>query len=297
MRGRLLLLSTVLIAVALNASGCVVYRGEEPPPEPATLPLSAPLCSSFVSTTRYQHEGKDVPGASPRMEGAVADGIRQAGAVGPNGPQRALRIDVIENERSSLVMAFICGLTVFLVPAWAENEISVTASIVENTKTIARAEAHGSVKTVMEFFLVFALPFQDLSTGEKLIGRLVRCACADLAGRSPRPGDSTEVEPKADMEERPASPPPAAPDGAPLPLKKAETTSDAKPSPESKSAPSPAATQSPRAAPSSVAEPAKPSPAVSAPPKAEQPKSHFCGQCGRRFEGDGKFCPECGAPR
>jgi hypothetical protein len=90
---------------------------------------------------------------------------------------------------------------------------------------------------------------------------------------------------------------PAAPDGSALPLKKAETTSDAKPSPESKPAPSPATTQPPTAAPSSFAEPAKPSPAVSTPPKAEQPKPRFCGQCGKRFEGDGKFCPECGAPR
>jgi hypothetical protein len=260
--------------------------------------MGAPLCSSFVTMIRYQHEGNDMPSdANSRMEGAVADGIRQAGAVGPNGPQRALRIDVVNNERSNLIMAFICGLTVFLVPAWAENEISVTASIVENAKTIARAEAHGSVKTVMEFFLVFALPFQEFSMGEKLIGRLVRCACADLAGRSPRPGNSTEVEPKANVKEHPPSPPPAAPDGAALPLKKAETTSDAKPSPESKSAPSPAVTQPPTAAPNPVAEPAKPSPAASAPPKDEQPKPRFCGQCGKRFDGDGKFCPECGAPR
>jgi hypothetical protein len=277
MRGRLLLLSTVLIAVALNASGCVVYRGEEPPPEPATLPLSAPLCSSFVSTSRYQHEGKDVPGASSRMEGAVADGIRQAGAVSPNGPQRALRIDVINNERSSLVMAFICGLTVFLVPAWAENEISVTASIVENTKTIARAEAHGSVKTVMEFFLVFALPFQDISTGEKLIGRLVRCACADLAGRSPV-DEGTRAVSKANLKNQPSPPEPAA---------------VATPTVPSSTPPSSPAT-TPAPPPSSP-----PSSSTSATSPAAGPRKgdRFCGQCGARLEGEGRFCGQCGAPR
>jgi hypothetical protein len=103
----------------------------------------------------------------------------------------------------------------------------------------------------------------------------------DSPGQSPSPSTSTD---------RPVPPP-----------NEADAAADTKPIADLKAASSARATQPPSTtAPSAATEPKKPltsdAPSSATNP-SDLPKPRFCGQCGARFEGDGKFCAECGAKR
>lgn len=175
-----------LLCVALLPSGCVLYQGVEPPPDPATLPLGAPLCRSETHTYEYRVNGEHKPDLTRRTAKAAPTGTAIEGTriVGQRAPKdRVLEIAVVNSEQSSQALAILTGLTMFLFPLWGENTVTVSGRIVDDGRVLATAETRASVKAIFHLFLLFALPFNDYSIVPETVTALTRKVCADLAAQ------------------------------------------------------------------------------------------------------------------
>jgi hypothetical protein len=171
-----------LLALTLSTlSGCVTYHGSE---LPSSTPVAEPLARRATRTYAYQVNGKEISSDASGSLAAADRAVADAGALGPGAPEeRLLRVSVVNNEHSSFLLAYVSGLTIFLFPAWWENEITVTGTVLADTKVVRTAEAKGTVKTFLEFFFVFALPFNNWSATEETIKALTAKVCTDLAAK------------------------------------------------------------------------------------------------------------------
>ena len=177
-------LSLVVLALAVSSqTGCVIYRGVEPPPDPTDLPVQTARCGSALATYQYEHEGTPISKPSESIRDSALKAASESGLVDKalGADAKRLTLEVVNNEHSNLGLAFVCGFTFFLVPCPYENEITVTGKIMDGSTVAASATETASLKTIMEFFLVFALPFNNYSAPKETVRALTRSVCAELA--------------------------------------------------------------------------------------------------------------------
>jgi hypothetical protein len=196
-----------LLMPALCTNGCVVWQSEDPPTV-VEVGGNADVSAREIRY-RYEFEGtKQVAITNAREQGVkqqVKATLEEAGytvAEGSGAPR--IQVEVTNNEQGSKVLAVLCGLTLLIIPAYGENVITVKGSLWLDADKVATSEASAAVATVMQFFMIFALPFNDYDLTHDTIRRLTLKVVHDLKAKAQELAPQQSAPAPAEAEPAPA---------------------------------------------------------------------------------------------
>ena len=179
------------------ASGCASFRGGElaettpwpPVASPTKKSVSLVLAGGTVSVNGNPTD------ASPMMlqqwrekvEKTYADSSLFS-AVLPESAPADVRAEVHVSDigEGSMGLAFLCGFTMFIIPATAIDHFTMKTDFKNaNGDVLATIEKSDSSRLWMQLFLVFVMPFNwPPSVGEELFRDLSRATLADAHGKN-----------------------------------------------------------------------------------------------------------------
>lgn len=186
------LLTGLLAITLLSLTGCISYSQKQlaevrqwPPAEPQLQKRTAYL----------KVESQTLHNDAPRAGGFNASNLEQLLVSNYQSSERFERvttaqetsdlyvdITVRNNERSSLPLAFISGLTLMVIPATADNELSMETVFRDGAgKELGRIEKKETITTWMQLVFVFALPFNQSADG--ILQQLTQSTLEEAARR------------------------------------------------------------------------------------------------------------------
>ncbi len=184
-----------LVAVATLlafSTGCVMVRaGELPrvaPWPPAAAPSKKTVSLTVASGTNVIN---GAPAEVPPAIAAKRRELMQAEYVGSGlfstvvaeGQPADVRAEVLisEDGHASQALAFICGLTMFLVPARAEGRMTMQTTFKNSDgDVLAKLEKSETTTMWMQLFLIFAMPFnRPITVGNEAFEDLSRATLSE----------------------------------------------------------------------------------------------------------------------
>ena len=166
------LLSALLATSLLTLTGCISYTSgklTEVQPWP-------PTATSAAKPTAYlKVEGEYLYNDEPRAGGFNQAGLEQLilkqyqdsglfSRVTTSQQESDLyvRVQVSNHEQASTAAAFITGLTLFIIPGTASNQLSMQTEIMDGSgELLGSVEKQETITTWMQLLLIFALPFSE----------------------------------------------------------------------------------------------------------------------------------------
>lgn len=186
-------LFTGLLAIALlSLTGCISYSQKQL----AEVHQWPPAETQMPKRTAYlKVESQMLHNDAPRASGFNASNLEQLLVSNYQSSERFERvttaqetsdlyvdITVRNNERSNLPLAFISGLTLMVIPATADNELSMETVFRDGAgKELGRIEKKETITTWMQLVFVFALPFNQSADG--ILQQLTQSTLEEAARR------------------------------------------------------------------------------------------------------------------
>lgn len=173
--------TALLITSLLTLGGCISYTSGKL----AEVQPWPPTASSAAKPTAYlKVEGEYLYNDEPR-----AGGFNQAGleklilkqykdsglfsrvSTGQQKSDLYISVKVSNHETASTAAAFITGLTLFIIPGTASNQLNMQTEILNSSgDLIGSVEKQETITTWMQLLLVFALPFSEST--DNVLGQL-----------------------------------------------------------------------------------------------------------------------------
>jgi hypothetical protein len=73
-----------------------------------------------------------------------------------------ITVHVSNHERASMAAAFLTGLTLFIIPSTASNELNMQTEFRDGSgKLLGSVDKHETITTWMQLLLIFVLPFSE----------------------------------------------------------------------------------------------------------------------------------------
>jgi hypothetical protein len=174
----------VLIIATISLQGCISFQGD-PLPRNETVGDIEALAGDYEFVYRFRHyhgddhEHSDIE--ADTLDFVVEKTLKRIGAIDSySGNKGILQIKVVQEEDFNSVFGFISGITLFIIPCYGEDHLTLTATYTEAGKVIHKTSVSSSVSTLYEFFLLFAMPFTDGYEIEKNTRYLTEEACYQL---------------------------------------------------------------------------------------------------------------------
>jgi hypothetical protein len=160
---------TLLLPALLCCAGCAAFRGaDSKTPWPPTAGASKKSLSLVVASsgTMNGKPAEPLPAMTTKWREYAHDAYQESGlfsAVVPEGAPADLRAEIqVKDEGSgSFFGAFICGFTMFLIPATGQDRFTLHTEF-KNAQgdVLATVEKSDTVTLWMQTFLVFVAPFK-----------------------------------------------------------------------------------------------------------------------------------------
>ncbi len=162
----------LLTGCLLLLAGCISYSNHElaqveqwPPAAPAQHKPTAYLKidSQYLMNDEQQAGGFNQAG----LEKLVLQQYQSSGRFSrvTSAQQTSdlyVSVHVSNHERGSFAAAFITGLTLFIIPSTASNELTMQTVFKDASgKVLGSVEKRESITTWMQLLLIFALPFNQ----------------------------------------------------------------------------------------------------------------------------------------
>jgi hypothetical protein len=194
----------VLLALA---TGCVSVRGSDVPAQPRDK-LAAPAGPVAAS---YQLEWFTFGSAKPQMAATMLEDVfvneaRNSGLFSsltaePAPYQIKVTVKNTGNLAVALITAVFSGLTLTILPGYARDNYEMIVTVTHQNAVLKEYRLNDHVTTVTQFFLVFAMPFNDRRGAPKAVLRnmtwgILRQIAADKILSAAAP--ATETPPPVD---------------------------------------------------------------------------------------------------
>jgi hypothetical protein len=166
-------LFTALLATSLlTLTGCISYTSGKL----AEVQPWPPAASAAAKPTVYlKVEGEYLYNDEPRAGGFNQAGLEQLilkqyqdsglfSRVTTSQQESDLyvRVQVRNHEQASSAAAFITGLTLFIIPGTASNELNMQTEFMDGSgELVGSVEKQETITTWMQLLLIFALPFSE----------------------------------------------------------------------------------------------------------------------------------------
>ncbi|MBM7062480.1 hypothetical protein JQX08_17335 [Pseudomonas sp. UL073] len=182
----------LLAAALLNLTGCISYSQHQlaevqqwPPGEPPAQKRSAYL----KVESQYLLNGNPQAGGfnSSNLEKLLMSNYQSSerfARVTTAQETSDLYVDVTvrNHERGSMPLAFISGFTLMVIPATADNELTMETVFRDGSgKELGRIEKKETITTWMQLVLIFALPFNQSPDG--VLNQLTQSTLEEAARR------------------------------------------------------------------------------------------------------------------
>lgn len=170
------LFAGLLAAALLSLTGCISYSQHQlaevrqwPPAEPVAQKRTAYL----------KVESQHLFNGQPQAGGFNAGNLEKLLVSNYQSSERFERVTTAQetsdlyvdvtvrnHERGSLPLAFISGFTLMVIPATADNELSMETVFRDGSgKELGRIEKKETITTWMQLVFIFALPFNQSADG------------------------------------------------------------------------------------------------------------------------------------
>lgn len=170
-------------AVYASLAGCALFREGGPPPVETwpLAPAAAPVAASLRVTGELTVNGSpgDPSMFLPKWREVIAEECRGSGlfaSVMENDGEadRRIEVHVVDRGEGSIAMAFITGLTLYIVPSTATDEITLRTVVKDRSgATLASYEKRETSVLWQELLLIFAMPFNFPPSESKASFRLL----------------------------------------------------------------------------------------------------------------------------
>lgn len=183
-------LSALLVTSLLALSGCISYTSGKL----AEVQPWPPTATSAAKPTAYlKVEGQYLYNDEPRAGGFNQAGLEQlilkqyadSGlfsrvSTSQQAADLYISVKVNNHEQASTAAAFITGLTLFIIPGTASNQISMQTAFKDGSgMLLGSVEKQETITTWMQLLLVFALPFSESS--DKVLTQLSQSSLEQAA--------------------------------------------------------------------------------------------------------------------
>jgi hypothetical protein len=162
----------LLVLLALT-TGCVAVRGGDVPAQPRDK-LAAPAGPVAAS---YQLEWFMLGSSKPKMAGTVLEDVfikeaRESGLFSslttePAPYQLKVTVKNTGNLAVALLTGVLSGLTLTILPGYARDNYEMIVTVSQQNNVIKEYRLNDHVTAVTQFFLIFAMPFNDRRNAQK----------------------------------------------------------------------------------------------------------------------------------
>ena len=165
-------LSLLLGLCLLALSGCVTYSDNQLAPV-GQWPLAASAQPKPAVHLRIdsQYLLNDAPQAGGFNQGALEkrivqvyqdSGLFSRVTTSQQSADLYITVQVSNHERASMAAAFLTGLTLYILPSSASNELSMQTEFRDSQGELrGSVNKHETLTTWMQLLLIFALPFSE----------------------------------------------------------------------------------------------------------------------------------------
>lgn len=168
----ILVLKLCLLVLLLPTAGCITYQGHDPridrPAEVGGSKRSMARRYRFHYVFRHTEDFEDDDHVhdDPELEETysliIQKVLKRDSMVSDSSPiGRTLEMDLVVREDTIGVLNLISGLTLFVLPTWASNDIRLRARLLDSGKVLMEMEEKSDITTLYQFFFLFAMPFTD----------------------------------------------------------------------------------------------------------------------------------------
>lgn len=166
------LLAAIFACALLSLSGCVSYSNHELASveqwPPAASKTNEPSAFINVNTQYLLNDQARAGGFNQtQLEALILKQYQSSGrfssvTTNKQAADLYITIDISNHERSNLFSAVLTGLTLFVIPTRATNELTMETTFKDvDGKVLGRIKKQETITTWMQLLMVFALPFNE----------------------------------------------------------------------------------------------------------------------------------------
>ncbi|MDF1666078.1 MAG: hypothetical protein P1V97_30250 [Planctomycetota bacterium] len=164
--------------------GCISAQSD-PLPRTETIGEIEAIARDFDFDFAYRHdhggeahEHDDDDAGGNNFGFVVEKTLKRIGAIDNRAlNQGLLKIKLIQEDDYSVILSFLSTITLFVLPSYSHDDLTVVATYEEGDKVLHRVEVSSSVNTFYQFFFLFAMPFTDGYKLERNARYLTEEAC------------------------------------------------------------------------------------------------------------------------